>query len=94
MRLARKYACRYRATPGSGLSHTSGHGAPSRKKCAYCGGPLDVETGLWGVFTWTGTGRYPKSAAVKIYSNVSLADGYAMDNRSNLVVRWIPEAAS
>ena len=98
MKLARKYACRYQGNDGS-YSHTSGYGTPTRKKCARCGGPLDVETGLWGIFTWTGTGWYPEDAAHVTYASHKRAEyvadtKYAIDPEANWVVRWIPKEAS
>lgn len=101
MKLARKYACRYQGNDGS-YQHTSGYGTPTRKKCARCAGPLDAETGLWGVFTWTGTGRYPEDAAhwTSSYNHPTYAQGYAdrehklRPETTNLVVRWIPKVPS
>jgi len=98
VKLARKYACRYRGNDGS-YSHTSGDGTPTRKKCARCGGPLDTETGLWGVFTWTGTGRYPEADAHEVFNGIARAERYAekanaANPYANLVVRWIPKVSS
>ena len=95
MKLAKKYACRYRGNDGS-YSHTSGHGTPTRKTCARCKGPIDVQTGLWGVFTWTGTGRYPEDKAHATYASHKKAESvaetkYAVDPAANWVVRWIPK---
>ena len=95
MKLARKYACRYQGNDGS-YSHTSGHGTPTRKTCARCKGPIDVQTGLWGVFTWTGTGWYPEDKAHQAYTTEARAQKWAdIQNTygANQVVRWISKEA-
>lgn len=68
---------------------------PTRKSCAYCGGRLRVEHGLWGVFTWTATNRYPAEAAHSTHASRKAAEKMAgLDTSTSLVVRFIPEAAA
>lgn len=79
---------RHYCTSGSGYPHTSGDGAPKRKKCAYCGGTLATMTGVYGVFVWRGDGRYRIADAVATFARETRADAYtARDER--YVVRWI-----
>lgn len=95
-------ATRYRcisADSGSGLSssHTSGEGKPKRLKCAYCGGKLYTETGLYGVFHWVANARvsdYSLETAVSLHTrsrpaNKIADDAYAANPESDLVVRWV-----
>lgn len=64
--------------------HGAGRGPA---KCRYCGSPLHRSTGVYGVFTWTGDGRYPREAAHATYETERAAQNYA--NLFNHVVRWI-----
>lgn len=68
---------------------TRGNGKPTRKACAHCGGRLRVETGLWGVFVWTGDGRYPLESAVSTTVREAVAERRT-EQDSRYVVRWIP----
>ncbi len=94
-KLATRYVCRLAGDPAAGLQHTSGNGKPSRRKCANCGSALDVYTGLWGVFTWTGDGRYPQATALRTGTSQSRIQAYVdgentrTDYAANLVMRWI-----
>lgn len=72
-----------------GYPHTSGDGAPKRKRCAYCGGSLYTSAGTWGVFVWTGDGRYPLDNAVCTFTRQTKADAYATATRPDYVVRWV-----
>jgi hypothetical protein len=82
---------RYECTNGLGGCQ-SGNGKPKRKTCAHCGGRFHVLSGVWGVFVWTGTGRYPESDAVSLHRLESQAHkATAADTAETLVVRWIPE---
>ena len=94
-KLATRYACRNAGKEWAGLTHTSGNGKPSRKRCANCRGEFYVQTGLWGVFTWTGDGRYPEAAALRTFTREPLAQAYVdaentrTDYAASLVLRWI-----
>lgn len=94
-KLATRYVCSNDGNEAAGLRHTRGNGRPSRKACAYCKGSLRVHTGLWGVFTWTGDGRYPEAAALRTGTRESVLQAYvAGENErtgyeANLVLRWI-----
>jgi len=48
-----------------------------------------IESGTWGAFEWTGTGRYPEAAAQRTFTSEKVADRWAAARE--LVVRWIPE---
>jgi hypothetical protein len=87
-RLATRYTCRNEGNPLSGATHTHGNGKPSRKRCAYCNGAFYVYTGLWGVFTWTGDGRYPEVTALRTFTRYAAAEAFA-DAGDETVVRWI-----
>jgi hypothetical protein len=82
-------ATRHRCTHGNGHPHTAGDGAPRRKKCAYCGGHLITETGIYGVFEWTGDSLYRLEGARRTFTTRRAADTYANANGDNLVSRWI-----
>lgn len=41
---------------------------PTTKKCPYCGGSWMERDGWYGVFHWTGTGRYPADEAVELFT--------------------------
>ena len=74
---------------GSGYPHTAEDNAASgRKRCTYCGGPLTRFRGLWGVFVWQGTGRYPATDAQSMHASVKRAE---LARTGELVVRWIPD---
>ena len=73
-KLATRYVCCNAGNADAGAYHTRGNGKPSRKRCAGCGGAFYVYTGLWGVFTWTGDGRYPEAAALKTFTRYALAE--------------------
>lgn len=83
MATATRYACLYK--PSLHCDH--GDGKPRRSKCGYCGSPLHIETGLWGVFTWRGDNRYPEADAHRTFARKSAADKWAHERE--LVVRWI-----
>ena len=86
----RKPATRYRCLLDISVHCTKGHGKPTRKKCAHCGGSLFVEYGLWGVFTWRGDGRYPERKAYHTSTSHTRANRWALNKGADLVVRWIP----
>ena len=94
-RLATRYVCCNDGNEAAGLRHTRGNGKPSRKTCAGCKGPLHVYSGLWGVFTWTGDGRYPEAAALRTGTRESVLQAYVDSENTrtgyeaNLVLRWI-----
>lgn len=69
-------------------SHTRGPGTAKRRRCAFCGGVLHTETGTYGVFTWTGTGRYPLKNAIRTFAHERAADEFA-SSADSLVVRWV-----
>lgn len=95
----RKLGTRYYCASRSSLSgsHTEGHGKPSRKKCAYCGGQFYTESGLWGVFHYVPQAKasdYSEAKALRTFTRPGPAekiadDAYAANRESDLVVRWI-----
>lgn len=93
-RLATRYHCSLRDKTGLSIQHTAGNGVPPRK-CRYCSSRLTVERGLWGVFVWTGDGRYPREDAERTYVREQAAQDRAdLLNETRgwggYVVRWIP----
>jgi hypothetical protein len=95
--LARRYWCMYRSDIAG--NHTEGNGKPTRKRCAFCGGQLVTDTGLWGIFHWADynakASDYSRDKALAIYTREATArkaadDAYAASPDSDLVVRWIP----
>ncbi|MGN6575271.1 MAG: hypothetical protein ACTHKG_06265 [Nocardioides sp.] len=84
-----RLAKRHRCIHGIGVHCTRADGPPKRKRCGWCGGALLVESGLHGVFEWTGTGRYPAENAVKAFTSPALAERYTKRD-TRYVVRWIP----
>lgn len=86
--LATRHAC---MLTGYGTGpHTQGSGQPQRRRCAYCGGKFYTVRGVYGVFAWTGTGRYPLADAVSTHTRESSADRrIAADTTGTLVVRWV-----
>lgn len=87
-RLATRYVCSNAGNEAAGLRHTYGNGKPVRKRCAGCRGEFYVYTGLWGVFTWTGDGRYPEAAALRTFTREQPAQAMA-EAGDQTVVRWI-----
>lgn len=87
-KLATRYVCSNDGNEAAGAFHTRGNGKPSRKRCAGCGGAFYVYTGLWGVFTWTGDGRYPEAAALATFTREQPAQAMAEAGKET-VVRWI-----
>lgn len=83
---ARRHECLF----GMAYPHTSGDGAPKRKKCAYCGGQIAVYEGTYGVFVWTGDGRYPIASALSVHKTRKSADLAALAAGKDTVSRWIP----
>jgi hypothetical protein len=81
-------AKRHYCTAGDRYPHTSGDGAPKRKKCGYCGGTLATMAGTWGAFEWHSGGRYHLDGAIRAFVRESAAERFA--SAGNLVVRWIP----
>jgi len=75
---------------------TKGDGKPKRQKCAYCGGQLVTEQGVYGAFDWTGENRYPAENALKTFRTDKACEawirGHPEQNRGpgGLVSRWIP----
>jgi hypothetical protein len=84
-------ATRYRCLVSTDGPHTAGDGKPRRKACAYCGSSLRVQSGLWGVFEWTASNRYPVEDAKRTFTRQGAAQDYA--DQRDLVVRWIPDPA-
>lgn len=66
---------------------TRGNGAPTRKRCKYCGGRIRTDEGLWGVFEWTGNGNYPLENALATFSTYGRAQKEA--DKRDAVVRFI-----
>lgn len=72
-------------------------GAPKRKTCPGCGGPLRTERGRWAVFPFDPTGQYPTEQARKLFARKAAADAYADKateahrHERGYVVRWIPQ---
>lgn len=101
-KLATRHWCVHKRNPAAGLQHTQGNGKPTRKRCRWCGGELVTQTGQWGVFAWTGTGRYPADEAESTYLSERAADRrtdkLALRDiaqplnapEGGWVVRWIP----
>jgi hypothetical protein len=90
---ASRYECSLKTNAGWQSSfHSAGNGKPRSKRCTYCGGAFRIETGLWGVFVWSGENRYPLEAALKTFVSPTAAQKFA-DVTSNGVVRWLPEGA-
>jgi DNA-directed RNA polymerase subunit RPC12/RpoP len=63
-----------------------GTGKPRRAFCKYCGSRIIVREGYFGIFQWTGTGRYPLEKALKIYATER---GAERARTGDLVVRFI-----
>lgn len=82
MKTGHRYECRRRcARPDVG------NGQPRRKACSWCGGAYIVHEGVWGVFEWSGQGRYPVAEAKSLHSQEWRASK-ATDG-TDLVVRWV-----
>ena len=65
-------------------------GAPKTAKCRACGGAWLVQQGWFGVFAWTGDGRYPVANAVSLHATERMADKRIdADTTGTLVVRWV-----
>ena len=79
---------RYRCSSQLSTFCSRGGGRPSRKSCKYCGSVFVIQSGTWGAFVWTGTGRYPEAAAQRTFTSEKVADRWASSRE--LVVRWIP----
>jgi hypothetical protein len=78
-----RYRCLYEGTSRcAGDQH-------KRAKCQYCGASMYTMEGQWGVFTWTGDGRYKAADAHRVYSSKTAADRFAGDE-VDYVTRWIP----
>ena len=69
-RLGRTYRC----INSISVHCTRGTGRTTRQRCAYCGSILSQSEGYFGVFEWTGTGRYPLEAAVSLHSTEARAE--------------------
>lgn len=69
--------------------HEGGAGKPKRKTCGRCGSQWLVEQGTYGVFVWTGDGRYPASDAVRTFRTEASAEAYAVKTSPEYVVRWV-----
>lgn len=63
-----------------------GHGRAPRKRCRVCGSELRTISGLYGVFAWTGEGRYPRSAALSVWETYAAAERHTGDS---YVVRFL-----
>jgi len=88
---ATRTATRHSCSLNISVHCTKGNGkGPASGKCRHCGGRIYTDRGVWGVFTWTGDGRYPLSNAKCTYVRQAAAETYAVVNGTELVVRWIP----
>jgi hypothetical protein len=65
---------------------TKGSGKPKRKSCTYCGSLLSTSEGYFGVFEWTGTGRYRIADAISLHSSELRAESARTGER---VVRFV-----
>jgi hypothetical protein len=81
--LATRYSCLYQGTIRCEGDQSK------RTKCKYCGSQIYTQQGLWGVFTWTGDGRYSLADAHRTFVRKSAADKYTT-NDETYVVRWLP----
>lgn len=68
----------------------AGKGAPGGK-CRRCKSALTVQRGVYGVFSWTGTGRYPLEDAHATFLRESAAEKRATRDARH-VVRWVVAA--
>ena len=102
-KLATRHWCIHQGNEAAGLLHSEGTGkGPASGKCRYCKGKIVTERGLWGVFAWTGTGRYPAEAAERTSTIKGAAQRRAdtlnespaeVRDLGGWVVRWIPEGS-
>lgn len=96
-RQAVRHECLLRNEVGHFGIHTSGTGAPKRKKCAYCGGQLVTRRGWHGVFVHSSfPDAGPSGAAYRIEDAKSLHSRLAgaervirEDTTGSLVERWV-----
>lgn len=79
----RRHECSGQVTP-----HCAKGDGKGPAKCRACGGTIHVFQGCWGVFTWTGTGRYPLELAHRLYARYAAAERYIAVN-TDYVVRWV-----
>lgn len=79
---------RHYCTAGHYYPHTKGDGAAKRKKCAHCGGRIDVQEGVYGVFVWRGDGRYRRENAERLFAREATADAFTTTD-PRFVVRWL-----
>jgi hypothetical protein len=70
-----------------------GRGRAPRCKCRYCGGLLRTASGIYGVFTWRGDGRYRLEDAHATYIQEGAADRFAA-RCSEHVVRFITDLST
>lgn len=63
---------------------------PTTKKCPKCGSQWHERQGWYGVFHWTGDGRYPVDSAVELFTRESQAESYVQkSNDDTLVIRFV-----
>lgn len=89
---AHRHYCLSEHSNGSGSLHSKGSGkAREGQRCRYCGGQLATESGVYGLFVWSGgNGRYFTRDALALYLVEKRASAEA-DRRphDNVVVRWL-----
>ena len=92
-KVATRHECSLAHTVGMTHNHTSGTGAPKRKRCAYCGGGFVIHTGYYGVFVHSsvsGDARYHIESAVSLHTTESAAQRVIdADTTGTLVTRWV-----
>lgn len=95
-----RYSCQNRYNPSAGMSHDSGDGRPTRKKCSRCGGGWTMETGYYFVLklTWEQMNirlsDLPMSTAVNAFRNEAQAKKWseAQEQNSataNYIEQWL-----
>lgn len=80
-------AFRYRCTLDVSVHCVRGRGK-GPGKCPKCGGPIFVQEGVYGVFTWRGDGRYRREDAHAVYQVEGAAERKTAED-PNWVVRFI-----
>lgn len=83
------YCSRY-ADAAAGLQHTTGTGRAKRPLCAWCGGDMVTEVGVWGVFAWEADGVYAVERSVRTYARQTDAESFIQEHPAQgLVARWV-----
>ncbi len=86
-------ATRYHCTSSLESVHCVRNATRKASKCRHCGGRIRSDQGRFGVFTWTGDGRYPADFAHRTFVRADVADRWANETNEWYVVRWIPADA-